>query len=136
MKNIEKIVIDYYCFIQDYKNLVRGKGIEESDLISKKKGEVGIYKFHYHGAGCRLEKEGIICEYDYLPTNDYPIKFSSWKLFEYMNTNPKWQDVKYNLDSVHKCLMTLVGENKLFLLELDGVKFPIFQLNNVTMLKK
>ncbi|MGJ1421019.1 DUF6896 domain-containing protein [Sphingobacterium spiritivorum] len=134
MIKIEEIIIDYYEFIQGYKNLIDIKGIEESSFINKKKGELGLYKYHYHGAGCRLEKEGVICEYDYLPTNDYPIKFSSWKLFEFMETNPKWKAQDYNLDDVHHSLMTLVEKKKLFLLDLNGVMFPIFQIKDVRFL--
>jgi hypothetical protein len=51
-------------------------------------GIIGAYQYFYHGGGCKLEKDGVVCEFDYLPENGYPIKFSIWKFGEYIKTNP------------------------------------------------
>lgn len=135
MKEIEDIILNYCGFIEGYKNLIKNQGLEESQLMKGKSGEIGPYKYQYHGAGCRLEKEGIVCEYDYLPANEFPIKFSSWKLFEFMDTSVKWKSLNYSLDDIHLSLMELVQQNKLFLLDLDGVKFPIFQIKDINLFR-
>ncbi|UIR55480.1 hypothetical protein LZQ00_14555 [Sphingobacterium sp. SRCM116780] len=133
MKNIENIVVDYYEFIQNYKDLIKEQNKDESYFIKERKGEIGGYKFWYHGAGCRLEKEGTACEFDYLPENGFPVKFTNWEIYEFINTSRKWPELNPNLDDIHISLMALVQQNKLFLLELDGVKFPVFQMKDVTL---
>ncbi|MFD2557199.1 DUF6896 domain-containing protein [Sphingobacterium tabacisoli] len=74
--------------------------------------EQGDYKFQYHGAACRLEKHGVICEYDLLPENEYPVKFSNWELNEFINTSEKWKTVKYSLEELHEILLQLVEDKK------------------------
>jgi hypothetical protein len=125
-KYLEEILIDYINFIEEYKNL-----ITESEYIEMVNGKIGSYAFFYHGAGCRLEKDGTVCEFDFLPENDFPIKFSSWKIHEFIRTNKKWKKLSYSLEDVHTCLLKLVEKGKLNLLEINGVKLPIFQVGKM-----
>jgi hypothetical protein len=128
---LKEILTDYVSFINGYKNLIKSHNRKEADFIAIRTGTIGAYSFHYHGAGCRLEKLGVICEFDFLPENECPIKFSSWKLYEFFNTNSKWNKVNYSLDDIHKDLLKLVEEGKLVLLELFGVKFLVFQIKDI-----
>ncbi|WP_316822993.1 DUF6896 domain-containing protein [Pedobacter gandavensis] len=125
---LNEILIEYVNFIEEYKSLIKCQNKSEDDFISIKNGEIGSYSFFYHGAGCRLEKDGIICEFDFLPENDFPIKFSSWKMYEFIKTNERWNKLKFSLDDVHTGLLKLVETKRLVLLEINGVSFPIFQV--------
>lgn len=129
MENILKeVLIDYVNFIAGYKDLIKSENRIEADFMQMKNGKIGDYSFLYHGAGCRLEKLGVVCEFDFLPENDFSIKFSRWKMYEFFKTSPKWNGLNYNLEDIHTGLLKLVEKGKLFLLELNGVKFPIFQI--------
>jgi len=128
--HIENIIIDYVKFIKEFESLL-GELDFDSTKIYDESGVIGHYRYQYHGAGCRLEKNGIICEYDFLPKNNYPIKFSSWKLFEFIRTNNKWNSLIISLDDVHEVLMLLVEDKKIFLLDLGGSIFPIFQIKDM-----
>lgn len=132
---LNQVLIDYINFIEGYKNLIRGQNKIEDNFIKMKNGEIDKYTFLYHGAGCRLEKEGIVCEFDFLPENDFPIKFSSWKILEFINTNTRWSGINYGLEDVHEGLLNLVKKKKLFLLNIGGVEFPIFQVKGVECIK-
>lgn len=127
-KYLGEILIDYVNFIEAYKNLVRNHNRMESDLIQMSTGKIGNYAFLYHGAGCRLEKDGIICEFDFLPENGFPVKFSTWKMYEFIRTNKKWNKLKFSLEEVHIGLLKLVEDKKLFLLNINEIELPIFQI--------
>ncbi|UIR57314.1 hypothetical protein LZQ00_05730 [Sphingobacterium sp. SRCM116780] len=135
IKFLEEVIRAYIEFIEDYKCLIKSQGKDEAILRKERKGEIGGHKFWYHGAGCRLEKEGVICEFDYLPENGFPVKFTNWEIYEFINSHNKWKEVKYSLDDIHAALLNLVERNKLFLLEIEGVKFPIFQIKNTDVFK-
>jgi len=128
---LKEVLIEYINFIEDYKSLISKQNKNESDFINMNNGKIGQYDFHYHGAGCRLEKEGVVCEFDFLPENEFPIKFSSWEIYEFINTNSKWNGLKYRLEDVHTGLLNLVIMKKLVLLEVGGRKFPIFQVKDL-----
>lgn len=140
IKFLEEVIRDYIEFIQEYKFMIKAQGKDEKIFEKKRNGVIGNYIFLYHGAGCRLERDGIICEYDFLPENGYPIKFSNWKIYEFINTNKKWNVKGYSQKDIHDGLMGLVEIKKLFLLEIGGVKFPVFQIKNIndfdTVIKK
>ena len=130
---LKEVLIEYINFIEDYKSLIRSQNKKESDFIHLNSGKIGQYDFLYHGAGCRLEKEGIVCEFDFLPENEFPIKFSSWEIYEFINTNKRWNELKYRLEDVHTGLLNLVRMKRLVLLEIGGHKFPIFQIRDLSV---
>ncbi|WP_316838579.1 DUF6896 domain-containing protein [Pedobacter gandavensis] len=128
---LKEILIDYVSFIVGYKELIIQQNGIESDFIDLGSGTIGDYSFFYHGAGCRLEKEGVVCEFDFLPENGFPIKFSNWEVYEFINTNAKWSGITYNLDEIHIELLKLVEKRELVLLDISGVKFLVFQIKDV-----
>lgn len=128
---LNEVLIDYVNFIEGYKDEIRSQNKTEIDLIQMKNGKIGPYDFFYHGVGCRLEREGVVCEFDFLPENDFPLKFSSWEILEFINTSNRQSDLNYSLEDIHTGLLDLVKKEKLVLLELFGRKFPIFQIKDV-----
>lgn len=135
MKAVINMVIDYLEFIEGFERLLKNAGMSHDDFRRKKNlGIIGAYKYFYHGGGCKLEKDGVVCEFDYLPENGYPIKFSIWKFAEYIRTNPKWNNLGYDTDLIHKELHRLVKLSKLFYLEEFGVVYPIFQVKEKSLL--
>lgn len=131
MENLNEILSDYVNFIEGYKNLIRSQNKTEDDFIHINNGEIGSYRFHYHGAGCRLEKDGVICEFDFLPENGFPVKFSTWVIYEFINTNAKWNGITHNIDVIHLELLKLVEKGELVLLDVMGVKFLVFQIKDI-----
>ena len=95
---IKKILEDYIQFIRDFETLM----IEEykleqnpffkAGILFDRKGNIDGYQYSYHGAGCKLEKEGIICEYDFAPLRGKEIEFSLWKFSEFIRTHPDYKD--------------------------------------------
>lgn len=130
---LKEVLIEYINFIVDYKSLIIKQNKKESDIIHLKSGKIGQYDFLYHGAGCRLEKEGIVCEFDFLPENEFPIKFTNWEISEFIKTNKTWNEKKYRSEDIHTGLLTLVRMKKLVLLELGGRKFPVFQIKDLSV---
>ncbi|MFD2969946.1 DUF6896 domain-containing protein [Sphingobacterium bambusae] len=132
MKDIELILVDYLAFIENFRvSLLEHTG-KNFYNVKDKSGKIGDYFYHFHGAGCRLEKDNIVCEFDFLPQNEFPIKFSVWKFSEFINTNERWQHLKMELPELDVELKKLVFEKKLHLLDIGGVIFQIFQVENAS----
>ena len=91
---MNKEIITYIEFIKKFegklnsKFKISGNIWERSGKDFPKSGKVGDYKYSFHGAGCRIENNGIICEYDIAPLNGKSIKFSLWKLANFIKTHP------------------------------------------------
>ncbi|WP_257667523.1 DUF6896 domain-containing protein [Parapedobacter tibetensis] len=129
------VVIDYLEFIEGFEKLLKNGGMDHNDLRGQNdKATIGGYRYFYHGGGCKLEKDGVVCEFDYLPENGNPIKFSTWKFGEYIRTNPKWNNFSYDTELIHKELNRLVELKKLFYLKEFGVVYPVFQVNDKILL--
>ncbi|WP_409574954.1 DUF6896 domain-containing protein [Sphingobacterium siyangense] len=71
---------------------------------------MGGFNYHFHGAGCRLEKDGVICEFDFMPTNEYSIKFCLWKMCEFILTNHANGIIKLEESESHEVLYTQVED--------------------------
>ena len=70
-----------------------------------KKGSFSDYVYKFHGLGCRIEKEGIICEYDSYFYEEKSILFSVWKFFKFIETNSSLktlskEDVQENINAM------------------------------------
>lgn len=78
-------------------------------------GQIGGFNYHFHGAGCRLEKDGIVCEFDFMPTNEYPIKFCLWKMSEFIIPNKACGIGRLEESELHEVLHTLVDDDTLLL---------------------
>ncbi|MCD2261037.1 DUF6896 domain-containing protein [Psychroserpens luteolus] len=85
------------------------------------------YKFH--GAGCRLEIDNQICEFDFAPMNEYPIKFSLWKIIEFINTNTKFSELDFNDDIILNKINELIDEEILSKLKIGDFELDIYQIN-------
>ena len=66
---MNKEIITYIEFIKKFEGKlnskfeISGNIWERSGKDFPKSGKVGDYKYSFHGAGCRIENNGIICEY-------------------------------------------------------------------------
>lgn len=117
---MKKIVKSYLSFIDNYESLMREKYNIEKNIslwgtaqqnIFDKQGVINNYKYSYHGAGCRLEKDTIICEYDSAPLNEFNVKFTLDKFLEYIETHPAFKEMGLNKDNVRIELYKLVNDN-------------------------
>ncbi|WON93589.1 MULTISPECIES: DUF6896 domain-containing protein [unclassified Sphingobacterium] len=126
---IRKILNDYVAFIDDFKYQF-SPNMEEFEQKSSRNrsGHIGDFKYQFHGAGCRLEKDGVICEFDFMPINEYPIKFSLWKMREFILTNKAYGIVKLGESELNEVLHTLVEDGTLVKLVLDGMVWEVYQI--------
>ncbi|WP_437922107.1 DUF6896 domain-containing protein [Sphingobacterium sp. LRF_L2] len=131
MENIQLILSDYLRFIDDFRiKLLKSTGKNFFD-IDVKMGTIDYFTYLFHGAGCRLEKDGVVCEFDFLPENEYPIKFTVWEIYEFIRTNKIWQHLTMELSDIESKLAKQVENGKLNLLELGGMVFKVFQVKNM-----
>lgn len=134
---IKKVLKDYIDFINNYENLMKDKyNIKENislwevahQNIFSKQGSIGNYEYLYHGFGCRLEKDNVVCEYDTAPLNGNEIKFSYWKFLEFIKTNPKYNKLDITRNYMEDELDKLVKEGILSWYILDGYSYNILQV--------
>ena len=124
-----KVLNDYVAFINDFKYQF-SPNMEEFEKKSSRNrsGHISGFKYQFHGAGCRLEKDGIVCEFDFMPTNEYPIKFSTWEIREFILTNKAYNIDRLELSELHEALHPLVEDGTLVKLKLGGVVWEVYQI--------
>ncbi|WGH75938.1 hypothetical protein P8625_01865 [Tenacibaculum tangerinum] len=99
---MEEIIRNYILFIKKFEgvfnekyNIVNGLWSDIDKSVSRK-GNIGDYKYNFHGRGCRIEYNNIICEYDSGFIDKATINFSVWKLFKFIETNPNLSNMSMN----------------------------------------
>ncbi|MGJ1194588.1 MULTISPECIES: DUF6896 domain-containing protein [Sphingobacterium] len=125
---IRKVLNDYVAFIDGFKHQFSPE-MEEFEQRSRwnRSGHIDGFNYQFHGAGCRLEKDGIVCEFDFMPTNEYPIKFSLWEMKEFILTNKGYGINKLEESELHEVLYPLVEDGTLVKLVLGGVVWEVYQ---------
>ncbi|MFP3833592.1 DUF6896 domain-containing protein [Chryseobacterium sp. SIMBA_028] len=133
--SIKKLLEEYLIFIVNFESVLKKEYDIPNDkniwshMVEKKyeKGIAGTYNYVRHGSGFTVEKNGIICEYDKAPLNEYDIKFSFWKFKNFIET----AHIQVIIEDVvlKKDLSDLITANILSWLITDGINWNIYQTN-------
>ncbi|MCK8523272.1 hypothetical protein M0D21_16955 [Aquimarina sp. D1M17] len=99
----------------------------KSNANFPKKGSTDSFKYSFHGAGCRVEKKGIVCEYDIAPLNENHIKFSPWKFFNFIETNPDLK--KLSREDFELGLSILEKKRKISKVFIEGIETGVYQIH-------
>ncbi len=134
---MNRILKQYIQFIKDFENELSCKYNiyddfwNQSGIRFPKEGTTDHFKYNYHGAGCKIQKDGVVCEFDVAPLNGNDIKFSPWKLFNFINTNPDIDNVsKEDLDLG---LSLLIEQKQISKLIIDGIDTGVYQVLSETL---
>lgn len=100
----------------------------KAGILFERRGHIKGYDYNFHGAGCTLIKNGIICEYDVTLLTKKEIKFSLWKFSEFIRTHPDYSDKEYSMEYIDKKLSELIDIKILSWLEIEGKVFKIYQV--------
>lgn len=65
-----------------------------------------VISYHYHGAGCSVDYNGIFLEFDVM-TNDATITFSVWKLQQFLLSFFELDERSLSADEIYKFLVAL-----------------------------
>ncbi|WP_282088453.1 DUF6896 domain-containing protein [Aquimarina algiphila] len=129
---MEKELELYISFIKDFEKELSVKHGISDDFWNKsgkdfpKKGTTENYIYNFHGAGCTIEQNDIICEYDTAPLNGNNIKFSPWKFFNFIKTHPKLNTIsKEDLESGLQLLLT---KKKISKLVINDIQTGVYQV--------
>ena len=131
---MEKILQDYIGFIKKFENLMIDKyqlkenPFYKAGVLFKKNGVIGEYNYFYHGAGCRLEKKGVICEYDISNFKGKEIEFSLWKFYEFIRTNNSYKEMNYSQEYIEEELLKLIDKKIIQWLIIDNHSYKIYQI--------
>lgn len=125
---IVKYLSEYRNFIVEFENILKNKYQIEDDIylhldIIKKSDFIDNFQYNFHGAGCKITFNKIICEYDFLLDDNSKYQFSLWKFKTFVESlHEKKLD-----DAELKCsLENLVSENFLRKLIIEGKVFDIY----------
>jgi hypothetical protein len=137
INKMKKIISSYISLIKDFKKkLCDSSNLDQSlnwDQIRCKVAtysELDDYRYKFHGGGCRIEKEKIICEFDYAPMNEYPIKFDLWKLLEFIKTHDDFNNLIYSKESLLNEINKLIEEKILVKLKIGDFILETYQIKN------
>lgn len=122
---IIKYISDYEDFIIKFENVLKEKYQIKDNIykhidILKKKDSFDNYQYNFHGAGCKITFDSIICEYDFLLDENSKYQFSVWKLKTFIESlyKNKVEDIelKNSLEDLvsKKYLKKLIIGEKIF----------------------
>ncbi|WP_108807665.1 DUF6896 domain-containing protein [Aquimarina spinulae] len=122
----------YVDFIREFENSltsefdINGNIWNRSGKDFPKSGKVKDYQYKFHGAGCEVIKNDIICEYDIAPLNGRDIKFSPWKFSKFIESHPDLNII--NRHDLELGLLFLVNEKKISKLIIDGIETGVYEV--------
>lgn len=133
--NTKKLLEEYLIFIVNFESILKEDYNIPNDknvwsyMVEKRheRGTIGTYSYICHGSGFTLEKNGIICEYDKAPLNEYDVKFSFWKFKNFIETNHTQIIIEDSI--LEKDLSDLISANIVSWLITDGINWNIYQTN-------
>lgn len=131
---MEEIVTTYVRFIKEFEALLKYKySIKENPRhfagrLFDKKGTIDNYKYEFHGAGCRIEKDDIICEYDSLFTKGNEIDFSLWKITTFTETHPKYKTLNLSSESIEEELYKMIEKEILSFQIVNNCVYQVYQI--------
>ncbi len=134
---IKEILNSYILLIKEFENKLSQEynlNFEEgkwSDIVQKvpSNSKVSGLTFNFHGAGCRVEKGDIVCEFDYAPVDDCPVKFTAYKLFWFINSNNSYQKLKFTEDKIEDEINDLLRDNLLKRLKIGDFELDTYQIS-------
>lgn len=129
---IKQILDDHFTFIQNFINLINQKyniGNNKNILTLKgndfqREGNIEDYTYYFHGTGCSLKKDNIICEYDYYGNN---VTFTLWDLKQFISTNPKYKNENFSDKYLEIELYKLIEKGELSWKISDNIILKVYQ---------
>ncbi|MGS4344578.1 DUF6896 domain-containing protein [Myroides odoratus] len=102
MNVVKMYVNEYVRFIHDFEETLRDKlDLREEDiyqeiyriyidsdrLINYKQGRIDGYEYHFHGAGCFVQKGEVKCDFDYVHfIDDLTYNFTTYKFKDFVDS--------------------------------------------------
>lgn len=127
-----KYLDEYIHFIKDFEGTIKKEFNIQNDIylhLNKKfksRGKVNNYDYYFHGAGCRIEKDKVICEYDYLSyENNLSYQLSLWKLKTFIDS---FYNIDYDANMLKDELENLVIKGVLKKLKIDNKIYDVYIL--------
>lgn len=125
---IVKYISDYKNFIIRFENILKEKyqikhNIYQHMDIIKASDILNNYQYNFHGAGCRVIFNNIICEYDFLLDENSKYQFSVWKLKTFVES---LHEEELENTELKNSLEDLVAKNLLKKLVIEGKVFDIY----------
>jgi hypothetical protein len=132
---MKRVIREYLDLIEDFELRLQKKYKINSlwdniGLVFPREGTIDEYSYKFHGAGCKIVFQDIICEYDIAPLNGYDIKFSFWKIYQFYKTNKKLLSIEFTEDRFRDKLLNYLDKGIFSQLDIEGRKFNIYQIEN------
>lgn len=131
---MEEIVNNYVSFIKEFEAVLKRKySFKENPRhfagrLFDKKGAIDNYKYQFHGAGCRIEKDDVICEYDSIFSEGNEIDFSLWKITTFIETHPKYKILNLSSEYIEQELYKLIQKEMLSFQIINNCVFQVYQI--------
>ncbi|KGD67137.1 hypothetical protein B0A61_10910 [Flavobacterium aquatile LMG 4008 = ATCC 11947] len=131
---MEEIVNTYVSFIKEFEAILKHKySIKENPryfagTLFDKKGIIDNYRYQFHGAGCRIEKDDVICEYDSIFSKGNEIDFSLWKITTFVETHPKYKILNLSNEFIEQELYKLIQKEMLSFQIINNCVFQVYQI--------
>lgn len=110
---IKKYLEAYKLFIVEFEEAMKknyhfeGNISDYVNILFEDTGSIKNYKYHFHGGGCEIIQNNIICDYDIINYGkDFKFEFSIWKLYTfikiYFNIDIEEENLKQEIEAFVK----------------------------------
>lgn len=127
---VKKYLEAYKFFIIEFEEAMRehynfqDNLSDNLNILFESEGSIENYKYRFHGGGCEIIQNNIICDYDFANyRKDFNYEYSIWKLYVFIKTY-------FNID-IHEAnlkleIEELVKKGEIKKLIIDGRVYDVY----------
>ncbi|SFN70912.1 hypothetical protein SAMN05421738_12310 [Algoriella xinjiangensis] len=95
-------------------------------VLFEREGSVDNFNYRFHGGGCEVIQNNIICDYDFIPYDkNLKYQYTIWNLYTFIDT---YFDIKIDESNLKKEIEALVEIGKIKKLIIDNRVYETYFL--------
>ncbi|MDR2221623.1 MAG: hypothetical protein LBE34_02675 [Flavobacteriaceae bacterium] len=139
MNEVKEYLNEYIRFIHDFEKVIRKKlelvtedvyeeinwiYIDSNRLMNYKHGYIDGYEYHFHGAGCFVQKGEVKCDFDYIHfIDDLTYSFTTYKFKDFVDS---YYGINIDEKKLFESLKILTYDGFLQFVVLGGIVYNSF----------
>lgn len=95
-------------------------------VLFERKGSIDDFNYRFHGGGCEVIQNNIICDYNFIPYDeDLKYQYTIWNLYKFIKSN---SDINITEEKLKKEIEALVEIGQIRKLVIDNKVYDTYSL--------
>lgn len=95
-------------------------------VLFERKGSIDDFNYRFHGGGCEVIQNNIICDYNFIPYDeDLKYQYTIWNLYKFIKSN---SDINITEEKLKKEIEALVEIGQIRKLVIDNKVYDTYFL--------